>query len=143
MAEEQYLGISGWASWFDIEDNDGHRVRREAFHQTLIDRPYVSMLYNHDGNKVIGRWTKLEVKPTGLWVEGRIHDEDVAALVERDFLLGLSIGYRRQSSTKHDDGTVDIHQLTLLEVSITPTPSNPRCLITNNKFSFDDQKVPF
>lgn len=123
------MKIAGWASWFDEPDNGEDIVRKGAFLRSLEQRPRVGMLFGHDGNRPVGRWDLIEERKEGLWVEGEVIDEQAANFVQSGVLFGLSIGYKGRRTVDREDGFRELLDVELLEVSLTATPMNHRCLI--------------
>ncbi len=124
--------IAGYASIFGQPDLAGDEIIAGAFSQTLHGhaRP-LTMLYQHDATRPIGRWHSIEETRHGLWVEGvlaanvQLADE-VFALARQGVLAGLSIGFRPVKATR-GQGKVKrrLHEIDLVEVSLVTFPMQP------------------
>lgn len=123
------MKIAGWASWFDEPDNGEDIVRKGAFLRSLEQRPRVGMLFAHDATRPVGRWDLIEEREGGLWVEGEVIDEQAVNFVTTGMMFGLSIGYKGRRTVDREDGFRELLDVELIEVSITATPMNHRCLI--------------
>jgi HK97 family phage prohead protease len=122
------LRFAGYASVFDRLDKGGDVVRPGAFSQSLIRRPKVPLLWQHQASRVIGSIEHLREDARGLQVIGSIHDNEFGRLLARELsggrLNGLSFGYR-VASARHAAGHREIEQLDLLEVSLVRHPMQP------------------
>ena len=138
------LFIEGFASDFD-EDRDGEAFEPGAFDagvKTFLESNPV-LLYHHDFGKALGQVESLEKREGGLWMRARIDKpeggwaSDVYEKVKRGTIRGLSVGgkfYRRMTEKGPRIFNVD-----LIEISVTPTPANPRTLFAVAGKSFSDQ----
>jgi HK97 family phage prohead protease len=123
-----FLQIAGYASLFGIKDLAGDIVERGAFAKSLkqLPAPSVRMLYQHNGNKPIGEWTKLFEDEAGLWAEGLIYDvSDDASLaqsmIKSGQMDGLSIGFRTLDFTPINGGRI-LKEIDLREISLVAFP---------------------
>lgn len=126
--------FSGYCNVFDVVDGYGDITRKGAFAESLKDwqarGKLPPVLWQHKHDEPIGIWTKLVEDEKGLYGEGQllIHDvpkaREVYALIKAGVIDGLSIGYRTEKYAYNDDGTMDLLQLKLREVSIVTIPAN-------------------
>lgn len=163
------LVVSGYASTGDL-DRGGDRVLPEAFTETVRDRASKSpipMLLQHDGDKVLGDWSEMEIDAKGLLCTGSVkYDiDDCKIKIKNGDLRGLSIGYRvEEYEVEREDGTtiynsisglcpcydVDdmwnddciriIKKIDLVEISVVSTPMNPYAFINSVKDFFAQEK---
>ena len=88
------------------------------------------MFFNHDRDQPVGRWTKVELRPEGLWLEGKLSASDVPEirkirdLVREGILNSLSIGYDEIQSSADVHGVNHVTKWKLNEVSIVSIPCN-------------------
>jgi phage head maturation protease len=97
----------------------------------------------HDPREPIGKWSIMEEREEGLWVEGKLtlgvsRAREVYELMRDGAVTGLSIGYRTR---KYDlDGENDIRILKdveLFEVSAVSGPANEEARIARVKSAKD------
>ncbi len=116
------LRFTGWAARFDRVDRAGDVIRRGAFATATV----VPLLWQHRGGPV-GRIAVCE-EEAGLRVIGEISDPNIAELVRRGALSGLSVGYRtvraRQGAWR------EILHAELVEVSLVAQPMQPGARVT-------------
>ncbi len=116
------LRFGGYAAIFDRVDRAGDVIRAGAFVGAGARAGAVPLLWQHRGRSV-GRIVSLGEDARGLRVEGEVDDPDVAALVARRALDGLSVGYRavevRQGARR------ELVRVTLAEVSLVAVPMQP------------------
>lgn len=127
------LYVAGHASLFGVSDLAGDCVQAGAFAASLATLPAggLAMLMQHDPGRRIGRWTRLEEDPVGLWVEGLVETDTpqgltAASLVQAGSLDGLSIGFRTLQATDLPRGGRRLERLELCEVSLVAFPMLPR-----------------
>ena len=137
--------IEGLASTFGgSPDAHGDVVALSAFDETLNEMRARGetplMLWSHDPDRPIGRWTEVRTSPEGLFVAGRLNLEtsagrDAHAHLKAGDLSGLSIGYRIApgGSQMRADGTRLLTALDLIEVSVVAIPANPAARVTGVK----------
>ncbi|MFW8593267.1 HK97 family phage prohead protease [Cribrihabitans neustonicus] len=126
--------ISGYASLFGETDQGGDEVMRGAYTASLktlaAEGRTVKMLWQHDPAQPIGVWDELREDERGLWVKGRLltatpKGAEAAALIAAGALDGLSIGYRTVKSARSQNGTRQLLQVDLWEVSLVTFPMLP------------------
>ena len=129
--------ISGYASLFDVKDQNSDVVRRGAYAQSLAalarEGRQVKMLWQHDPNQPIGIWNHVTEDDKGLRVQGRILSElatgqEALALINAGAIDGLSIGYRTKRAKNRPDGR-DLIELELWEVSLVTFPMLPEARV--------------
>ena len=145
--------FTGYASLFDISDLSNDIVKKGAFQTSLnsaAERP-IRMLFQHDPDQPIGRWTKLIEDQKGLYVEGYLtldvaRAKEVHSLMLSKALDGLSIGFKTTKSSKDKaTGARHILEADLWEISIVTFPMLPSARIKTvksnkrNPLPFDDQ----
>lgn len=125
--------IGGYASRFDVPDQNGDVVAAGAFALSLrrlaAEGRGVKLLWQHDPAQPIGLWERVEEDRTGLLVRGRLLTEvakgaEAAALIAAGAVDGLSIGYRTIRAEKIAGGRRLI-ELDLWEVSLVTFPMLP------------------
>jgi uncharacterized protein len=123
------LTFSGYASFFNSVDMCNDIVIKGAFQKSLNKRGTkgIRMLFQHDPYLVIGYWLEIHEDAKGLFVKGRIHEDDrlrdIVEAVESRSLKGLSIGFKTiiqkvEPSTK----IRQLHEVDLWEISIVAFP---------------------
>jgi hypothetical protein len=130
--------ISGYASVFGAVDLGRDAVERGAFAKSLAARGAggIRMLFQHNPDEVIGRWTAIREDARGLYVEGRISTEvakgrEVLALLRNGGLDGLSIGFRTVKAKKEArSGVRRILEADLWEISVVTFPMLPQARVT-------------
>ena len=129
--------IEGIASTWQ-KDLGGDRVEKGAFSKTLpnfMQNPV--MLFSHQLDKPIGKWTSLIETESGLEITGSINTKtttgkDVYNLVKNGDIRGLSIGYGVKDSEMSGDTNV-LKEVDLWEVSIVSIPMNQQAWLTGAK----------
>lgn len=134
--------FSGYASKFNGVDSYGDTIVPGAYKKTLKkrDRP-IALRWNHYG-PVIGKWLELREDEAGLYVEGELtpgHStaEDAYALMKHGAVTGLSIGYRPVQLTDRGDGTRDLKEIELVEISVVESPADLAAQIGDVKAALD------
>ena len=129
--------IEGYAAIFDEPDLNGDIIEPGAFDVTSANRASpVRMLYQHDANTPIGRWTSMTQTRRGLFVTGELllssqSAREVYSLLSGGALDGLSIGYQtvRSKKTNGRKGR-RILEAQLWEISIVTFPMAPSARLT-------------
>ncbi len=126
--------IEGYASLFGAADQGGDVVQKGAYVQSLkvlaASGRAVKMLWQHDASEPIGVWDEVREDDKGLYVKGRLLESvargrEAAALIAAGALDGLSIGYRTKKAVRGADGTRNLQELELWEVSLVTFPMLP------------------
>ena len=137
--------IEGWASTYGGDaDHHGDVVAEGAFKASLARRKAAGdlpvMLWSHDLDVPVGRWTDFAEDPKGLHVRGAINlkttrGRDAFEHVRAGDATGLSIGYRIPEGGRSyaGQGAFVLSEVDLFEVSIVALPANPNARITGLK----------
>ncbi len=139
--EVKSLGVdgrfAGYASVFDVVDNQRDRVRAGAFRKSLSGRKSpVQLLWQHQWENPIGVIERMFEDAHGLYMEGRLlmdveKAREAYALLKAGALRGLSIGYQsKQARRDPDSGVRDLLEVELWEVSIVTLPANAEANVT-------------
>ena len=140
-AEEKNT-FSGFASTPDL-DQGGDIVAKGAFSRTIAQRGgKLKMLWNHKSDAMpIGKYTKVEEREGGLYVEGKLSDttagRDVMTLLRDGAIDSMSIGFIPKEAEYNENGVRVIKDLDLLEVSLVNFPMNEMAVVTSVKNQFD------
>ncbi len=142
--------FAGYASVFDMTDNQRDRVLRGAFRETLKGRVReVKLLWQHEQSEPIGYFSEMFEDVHGLYVEGRLlmdvsKAREAYALMKEGVVSGLSIGYSPLRYTiDPDSGVRLLHKVALWEVSLVTFPANDAsrisvvkggCLVKKNSY---------
>ena len=126
--------ISGYASWFGMEDHGRDVVAPGAYCDSLArlstEGRRVKMLWQHDPSCVIGVWDEVREDARGLFVKGRLlpgveKAREAAELIQAGALDGLSIGYSVKRASRDAQGRRLLLELELWEVSLVTFPMLP------------------
>ena len=126
--------ITGYASWFGVEDTGRDVVEAGAYCDSLArmstEGRRVKMLWQHDPAQVIGVWDEVREDGRGLYVKGRLlpgveKAREAAELIGAGALDGLSIGYTVKRAGKDSQGRRLLKELELWEVSLVTFPMLP------------------
>lgn len=123
--------VEGLASFYDRADLAGDVVRPGAFDRSLARGGGVRMLFQHEPDEPVGLWDRVESRPEGLFVSGRIEAHGprgraAARLVRLGAVDGLSIGYRTRRARRRGDGVRELLEIELWEVSVVTFPMAPQ-----------------
>ena len=140
---EQPGAISGYGSVFGVRDQQGDIVEPGAFAATLAawqaKGKLPAMLWQHDPNQPIGRWTAMHEDARGLKVSGVLNlnvakGREVHEMLKAGDIDGLSIGYvSKKHSFRPDRRTRHLAEVHLFEISVVTIASNPDALIGETK----------
>lgn len=138
--------IEGYAAVFGVADMAGDRILPGAFGSQLIPASSrrVRMLYQHQAESPIGRWTDFQEDNRGLLVRGELfldtaRGHDVYRLLEGGAIDGLSIGFKTQRARAVPQGR-RLLSIDLWEVSIVTFPMSPQARI--RRISEPGQRLP-
>lgn len=129
--------FAGYASVFNVVDNQRDIIKRGAFAQTLKGRvPDVKLLWQHQQEEPIGVFDAIFEDSTGLYVEGRLlldlqRAMEAYTLLKEGAIKGLSIGY--SPVRYHIDASTGIRYLSeveLWEISLVTFPANAAANVT-------------
>lgn len=129
----------GYASLFEKIDSQGDRVRQGAFEAGLKKNAVPKMLWQHNVTEPIGQWNLIREDQKGLYVEGQLlldlqKGREVYSLLKKGILDGLSIGCTvKQAQYCEKDGTRDLQEIDLLEISLVTFPANSEAKVTSVK----------
>ena len=139
--------VEGYASDFGLDRQD------EAFEPGAFEKGMKNfmknpvILYHHKMDEAMGQVKEFEHRNDGLWIKARLDaaEPGTAAAdrlrkVKSGTIRGMSVGgkfHRR----KGPDGKARIFQADLLEISLTPTPINPRSLLGVVGKAFGDEEL--
>ncbi|RVK64202.1 HK97 family phage prohead protease [Sinorhizobium meliloti] len=137
--------VQGFAATFDGEpDRQGDIIRKGAFARTLreiaAEGVTVPMLWAHRQEQPVGRWTRLVETEKGLWATGHLSLQTDGGRQAREHLVagdidGLSIGFVLAGDGRRylGNGTFEIRELELCEISLVAVPAQRRARISNVK----------
>lgn len=143
--------IEGYAAVFGNTDSYGHRIKKGAFTKTLQqwsekNKP-LPILWSHDQSCPIGKATALSEDDYGLLLCGSLLVDDIQqarearALAQQGVVDGLSIGFIRNDFDKNHDGTIELKEVELLEVSVVMNPANEESRIHSIKSDGSDMSL--
>lgn len=146
MIAETRAEFEGYAARFGEPDLSGDVIIRGAFRKELVppNRARIRMLYQHQAEAPLGRWTQISEDGTGLFVRGELfldHQKgrDIYGLVAGGALDGLSIGFRSRKATASRRGRL-LTDIDLWEISIVTFPMSPAARIT--RIGAPGQRLP-
>lgn len=123
--------FAGYASIFNVVDNQNDRVLPGAFRQTLAEQDGgIKLLWQHNFDEPIGVFTALREDTRGLYVEGRLlldvqRAKEAHALLKAGAICGLSIGYVPvKYHIDPETGVRVLEEVALYEVSLVTFPAN-------------------
>lgn len=130
--------VKGYASVFGDVDSYGDTIVKGAYAATIkANARGLPMLWQHNTDNLIGRWTVLKEDDKGLMVEGRLtpgHSmaEDVYASLKNGDVDGMSIGFSIPAggSSERGDGVRVLKKIDLREVSVVVMPADRNALIS-------------
>jgi HK97 family phage prohead protease len=134
--------FAGYASVFNVIDNQHDVMQRGAFSKTLSRGvTNIKLLWQHQQDEPIGIFDRIFEDAHGLYVEGRLlldvaRAKEAYALLKAGALTGLSIGY--SPSRYHIDADTGVRKLLevdLWEVSLVTFPANEAANVTVVKSS--------
>jgi hypothetical protein len=130
--------ISGLASPFGgPPDEQGDIIDRGAYQETLLSRPSIPILYQHDQREPIGKTIWMTEGDLGLLFSAKItptrRGADTWKLVKDSVLSGISIGYDvKQSGRTQEPGEKRrLLKIDLFELSLVTWPAAERARVTN------------
>jgi uncharacterized protein len=132
--------FSGIASRYGELDAHGTILDPGVFADSLREHiarnTWPPMLWHHEGSQPIGVWTSIREDAQGLQVEGRLTLEvarakEVHALLRDGAVRGVSVGFRPVQYVQKESGPIRFTRADLIEISLTPTPSNAGAKITS------------
>lgn len=129
--------FAGYASVFDVVDNQKDIILRGAFSQTLKGRARdIKMLWQHQQDEPIGIFERMFEDARGLYVEGKLlldvaRGKEAYSLLKEGAIGGLSIGYSPIKYRIHEKtGVRLLSAVELWEISLVTFPANEAAKIT-------------
>ena len=134
--------VSGYASTFGGEpDMSGDIIHPGAFAASIVGHKAAgtapAMLWSHDPDRPIGKWTEFREDQTGLFVRGQFRLNTTAGNeayqhVKAGDLNGISIGYVVQpgGAKSSPSGVRILTKVDVLEASIVTIPANRKARVT-------------
>jgi HK97 family phage prohead protease len=135
--------FEGVASVFGELDLMGDTVAPGAFRKSLATHKRVGrmplMLWSHQLDQPIGRWTDIRETAQGLVVKGKLlldvaRAREVYAMLKEKVADGLSIGFRTVDSVRTKTGRL-LKEIDLAEVSLVSLPALASARVTAVKSS--------
>lgn len=127
--------FEGYASVFNVVDQGLDSVAPGAFTKSLGQR-MPKMLWQHDKQKVIGKWEEVKEDERGLFVRGRLFKDvtlgrEAMTLLREGVIDSMSIGYKTVEAMPEAGGRVrKLVELDLFEVSLVTFPMLPSAMVT-------------
>ncbi len=130
--------VAGYASTFGGEpDSYGDIVAKGAFATSLLKRPDVRLLWQHDMTEPIGKALSLTEDDKGLLGHWSLVPTDTGTKAHQLLTAGLvdslSIGFLTKAADYSDDGTRVLREVELVEVSLVTIPANTSAMVTSFK----------
>jgi HK97 family phage prohead protease len=129
--------FAGYASIFDVVDNQRDIMQRGAFSHTLRTRKTdIKLLWQHQQSEPIGIIEQAFEDEYGLYIQGRLlldvqKAREAMALLKAGAVKGLSIGYSPiRYSIEPDTGIRLLAEVELWEVSLVTFPANEAAQVT-------------
>lgn len=123
--------FAGYASVFDVVDNQKDMIVQGAFTRTLREQEGdIRLLWQHNFDEPIGVFTTLREDTRGLYVEGRLlldvqRAKEAHSLLKAGAICGLSIGYVPvEYHIDAQTGVRVLEEVALYEVSLVTFPAN-------------------
>jgi uncharacterized protein len=133
--------FSGVASVFGEVDLMGDQVAPGAFRKSLVEHQRKGraplMLWSHQLDQPIGRWTDIRETAEGLVVKGKLlldlaRAREVYAMLKEKVVDGLSIGFRTVDSVRTRTGRL-LKEIDLAEISLVTLPALASARVTSVK----------
>ncbi len=129
--------FAGYASVFDVVDNQRDLMLRGAFSKTIEGRSgSIKMLWQHQQSEPIGVFERIFEDAHGLYVEGRLlldvqRAREAYSLLKSGAVSGLSIGYSPvRYRIAPETGVRLLAQVELWEISLVTFPANEAAGVT-------------
>lgn len=137
-AKDSGWEVAGYASTFGGEpDSYGDVVARGAFAASLLKRPDVRLLWQHEMAEPIGKAISLTEDDKGLLGHWSLVPTDTGTKAHQLLTAGLvdslSIGFLTKQADYSDDGTRVLREVELVEVSLVTIPANTNAVVTSFK----------
>jgi HK97 family phage prohead protease len=147
--------FTGLAATYDqVPDHQNDVIEFGAFADSILEWRARGVMppvfFNHDAempNSRIGTLVSVQETKEGLPVTGQLNLDNPLGLRVYESLLdgsldSMSIGYAVYAEHKREDGVNVLTRLALIEISLTPSPANPRARVLSVK-SDDDVLAEF
>lgn len=130
--------FTAYASTFGNKDHGGDIVQKGAFKQTLTDRKFRPLLWQHDMREPIGIEKALKEDSHGLLGTWELIDtqrgSDAHKLLKMGAVRSMSIGYIPTKFEFEDGGeTTLLNEVDLLENSVVSLPMNEQATVQSVK----------
>jgi Escherichia/Staphylococcus phage prohead protease len=130
--------VAGYASTFGgTPDSYGDIVATGAFADSLLARPHVRLLWQHNLEEPIGKAISLKEDDKGLLGHWSLVPTDTGSkahqLLHAGLVDSLSIGFMTRDAEYKDDGTRILKNIDLFEVSLVTVPANSNAVVTSFK----------
>jgi len=129
--------FAGYASVFNIVDNQRDIIQRGAFVQSLKGRTgEIKLLWQHQQEEPIGVFDRIFEDARGLYVEGRLllnvqRAKEAHTLLKAGAISGLSIGYSPvRYKIDAASGVRQLQEVELWEISLVTFPANAAANVT-------------
>lgn len=137
-AKDSGWEVAGYASTFGGEpDAYGDVIAKGAFLSSLVKRPNVRLLWQHDMAEPIGKVIGLHEDDKGLFGQWSLVPTDTGTkahqLLSAGLVDSLSIGFMDAASDFTEDGTRVLREIDLFEVSLVTVPANTNAVVTSFK----------
>lgn len=136
--------FAGYASVFNVIDNQRDVMLRGAFTQTLKGRvAAIRLLWQHQQEEPIGIFEQLFEDANGLYAEGRLllsvqRGREAHDLLKAGAISGLSIGYSPvRYGVDPETGVRKLSEVELWEISLVTFPANASAQVTVVKSESD------
>lgn len=136
--------FAGYASVFNVEDNQHDIILPGAFSDTIAERKGdIKLLWQHNVGEPIGYFTNIQEDEHGLFVEGLLlldvaRAKEAYALLKSGAVKGMSIGYNVVISEYDSKGVRYIKQVDLWEISLVTFPANEHAEVLHVKGAAPD-----
>jgi HK97 family phage prohead protease len=136
--------FEGLASTWEV-DRDNERFAFGAWSESVFEwqktASYPALFYDHkskDPNDIIGQVISMKETVDGLWIAAQLDLTNDRAVAAYERLLSgvlntMSVGFIYELKHRDDNGVTVIDRAELLEVSLTPVPSNAGARVTQVK----------
>jgi len=141
--------FDGYASVFNVVDKVNDNILKGAFEESLEkyreQQILPPLLWQHDSSEPIGEWLEMYEDEHGLFVKGKLFigqlktADEAYALLRKNIVTGLSIGYRAQDFYKDARGVRILTRVDLEEVSLVTFPANEYARVKTDE---DESNIP-
>jgi HK97 family phage prohead protease len=134
--------VVAWLTTYSNEDAVGDIIEPGALDQFIASfdpaKSKLPMLFSHDPSKIIGEWKTLQsdqygVKGTGILYTETTLGSDVLALLKRQAVASVSIGFKSTDYDEMPGGGYSFKQVDLVETSIVLNPANDQARVVSVK----------